>query len=234
MSLELSHILSPNGLPAPSGFPVAPYESIYKTVSARIANQPSYEHFAGAWNAIVYRYCEAVDQKDAFVDSIVKHGSAPPPKERYRQERILFDLFSSGFSTLESTFYGLYAIGIPIDPSHFSLSSEKDQQRVSPTSTKNAYLKAFPGDPISTALESIFGDGKYIQLREIRNILTHRTAPGRLMYLSLGTDDTPATEWKLKNIPIDKFIATDAVSELSRLLSQLLEVTADFVDRRYL
>lgn len=225
------YTLSPNGLIAPSDFPVSQYESIHKIIESKAAGHSLYDHYAGAWNALAYRFCASIDHKNAFIVSIKKHGSTPPPKERYLQERILFDFFSSGFSTFEATFYGLYVIGTFIAPTNFSLSSEKDQQKVSPSSTRNAYINAFPNNPILLSFTDLFADPEYQQLREIRNILTHRTAPGRRMYVSIGSDDTPSTEWKLNSIPVDESIVINAVQALSRLLTQLLNASDDFVKR---
>jgi hypothetical protein len=139
--------LKTNGLVAPAGFPIVPYEVIHKIVATARGNHPLYEHHAGAWNALAYRYRASVDCGNIFADLIKDHGTAPPPEQRYLQERALFDFFSSGFSVFESTFYGLYTIGAFLVPATFPLSSERDQQLVSPTRTRDAFARAFPGDP---------------------------------------------------------------------------------------
>lgn len=222
-SLSKNFLLSPNGIEMPISFPVSQYESIYKIVTT--------EHFSGAWNALAYRFRASVDHKDAFISSVREHGSTPPPEMRYSQEKILFDFFSSSFSAIEALFYGLYAIGTFISPSHFSLSSERDQQGVSPSKTQKTYAKAFPNDVILTSFSNLFSDSSFQQIREIRNILTHRTAPGRRMYVSIGNEDAPATEWKLNNVPIDESITENATQDLSRLLISLLSASEEFVKR---
>lgn len=233
-NVETSSLILPtNGLLVPTDFPIAQYAFVHKIIEAAQAKHPLYEHYAGAWNALSYRFRAAVDYGNFLVESLKKHGSTPLPEERYIQERILFDFFSSGFSVFESSFYGLYAIGAFISPADFSLASGKDQQHVTPNSTKDAFARAFSNDPIVTEFEKLFSDPEYQQWREIRNILTHRTAPGRRIYVSFGNDNAPATEWKLNNKPLDESIASKGRQELSRLLTHLLTATATFVETKF-
>jgi len=51
------------------------------------------------------------------------------------------------------------------------------------------------------------------------------------MYISIGSEEAPATEWKLNDVPVDESIVESAMSELSRLLLQLLTAGEDFVRR---
>lgn len=224
--------LKTNGLAVPRDFPTAPYEAVHEVVVQKCAQHDFYEHFSGSWNAVAYRFRASVDDGDAFVASLVAHGSAPKPEERYQQERALFGLFSNAFSAFESVFYGLFTLGAFITPAAFPLSSPKEQQQVSPTRTNEAFNKAFAGDPILTAFAALFKDPAFQQCREIRNILTHRTAPGRRLYVSVGADDAPPAEWKLNNIPIGASIATGNRADLARLLGDLLTATSAFVAAR--
>lgn len=222
-------VLRGNGLLVPSDFPTAPYESIYSAVEAYQAGHPLYEHHSGAWNALAYRFRAMTDSGEAFATLMKSHGSAPKPEERYLQEKALFDFFSAGFSVFECAFYGLYAIGAFLKQEIFVLSSARDQQQVSPAKTRDAFTKAFPADPILSAFAALFADPKYQEWREIRNVLTHRTAPGRRIYVSIGDDDAPPAEWKVNNSPLDSSIVSNGRRELSRLLTGLLTAGADFV-----
>lgn len=221
-----------NGLIASDDFPVVPYESIYEIVVAKQAGHPAYEHFAGAWNALAYRYKATVDSGEALVASFKAYGLSPQPSERYGQERLLFEFFSSGFSVFESLFYGLFALGVFLDPKFFSLLTAKDQQMVTPSRTKAAFVKAFPGDVILNELDALLADTAYQRWREIRNVLTHRAAPGRTMYVSLGDDDLPPTEWKLTRASLGDSVVVDGRRDLSRLMSGMLSATDIFVRGR--
>lgn len=121
------NILSPNGLSVPKAFPYTEYESVYKTVSGKLFSHEFYEHFSGSWNAIAYRYCACLDHGNEFMDSLSEDGSSPPPQDRYTQERILFNFFSSAFATFEALFYGMYSIGVFTAPTSFSLATEREQ-----------------------------------------------------------------------------------------------------------
>ena len=221
--------LPTNGLRVPEDFPVAPYNSIYRKVVATRAQHPLFEHHAGAWNALAYRFRSMVDTGQEFASSVADHGDSPSPAERYVQERALFDFYSAGFSVFECTFYGLYAIGAFLRPQTFSLATPEDQQKVTPSSTNRAYAKAFPGEPILRAFSSMFDDLEYQEWRAVRNVLTHRSAPGRVMYLSLGADNELPTEWKLNRKPIDATLTANGRRELVRLLAALLVAGDVFV-----
>lgn len=227
------NILQTNGLIVPTDFPNTQYEAVHKIIESTQSGHDLYEHYSGAWNALAYRFCASIDSGNIFVASLRTHGATPPPQERYTQERALFEFYSSGFSVFESTFYGLYTIGAFLEPSVFSLSSQRDQQRVSPSRARDAFTLAFPRDPILDTFTSIFGHQEYQRWREVRNVLTHRAAPGRRLYVSLGSEDTPLTEWKLNNTPLDESIATTGRQNLSRLLTDLLTGAAHFVATRF-
>src|SRR3989344_958539 len=113
--------LKSNGLNISEGFPIASYELIFEIINSAPKDSKLYEHFAGAWNAIAYRFQAVVEHGNAFAALIATHGSTPPPEERYAQEKTLFDFYSTGFSTFEATFYGLYTIGAFISPAEFPL-----------------------------------------------------------------------------------------------------------------
>lgn len=221
-----------NGLPPPEGFPTEPYNKIYDVVLATNPTHPLYEHWSGAWMALAYRYCAAVDCGAQFADLCSKHGASPGPEHRYLQEKALFEFFSTGFSAFECTFYGLYAIGAFVAPASFVLSSERDQQRISPASTKDAFWRAFPNDPILTAFSALFADSEYRRWKEIRNVLTHRTAPGRRIYVSIGGDEDLPTEWKLTSSPLDASIVAMGLDELSRLVTNLVSASSSFVEAK--
>ena len=224
--------LTTNGLVPADDFPTRPYEAIHETVSHSWGSHVLYDHYAGAWNAVAYRFHAAVDAAGVFQASLLTAGSSPTAEGRYHQDKALADFFGGGFSTFESVFYALHSIGAFLDANAFSLATPKAQQQVSPKQTSEVYRRAFPGDPILVAFEALFADPAYQEGREIRNILTHRTAPGRRMYVGIGKDDAPPTEWKLNNIPLDASMVPNRRRELARMLTSLIEGANVFVARR--
>lgn len=224
--------LKTNGLIPALDFPAEPYEAVHDLVVARWGNQEPYEHFAGAWNAVAYRFQSAVQVGADFESSLRIAGATPTPDERFRQDSALAEFFASGYSAFESVFYGLHAIGVLLEPAVFSLATPKSRQQVSPSQTTTTFKKAFPGDPFIAVLEAFTADLAYQEWREIRNVLTHRTAPGRRMYVGIGVDDAPATEWKLNDIAIDETLVPLRRAALARLLAQLMDGCATFLRSR--
>ncbi|MEH2551636.1 hypothetical protein V1283_008281 [Bradyrhizobium sp. AZCC 2262] len=231
---ESAEPLSVNGLVMPRDFPVASFEAVQRRIQPFAQTQNDlYIHFAGAWNAISYRYLSLVDDGETFTGSLKKHGSSPPAVERYNQERALFGFFSNGFSVFEAFFYGMFAIGALVKPTLFPLTTAADQQRVTPARTIDAYSRAFPGDAIVASMSGIYGDNAFKEYREIRNVLTHRSAPGRTFFLSIGSAEAPASQWKIRNIPLDESMASTRRAHVSMLLLRALDATRDFTDRTF-
>lgn len=224
--------LSNNGLSAHQNFPVAPYEAVHTKVGSRWSQEESYFHYTGAWNALAYRFHGAVDAGTRFQKSLADFGAHPAPQQRYQQEEALFSFFSNGFAAFEAMFYGLFAIGSFIDPQAFPLITPKEQQRVSPSYTADAFKRAFANDPILDAFTTLFADASYQRWREMRNVLTHRAAPGRRVYVGIGTDDAPPVEWKLNDLPLDAALAPKHQDELAQLISDVVIAIESFLNAR--
>jgi hypothetical protein len=226
--------LKTNGLVMPGDFPTAEYGTIFDRVSRRTnASGHVYDQFASAWNAVSYRYLAMTEDEQAFTALVTQ--TAPEPQIRYEQERALFGFFSNGFSVVESTFYGLFALGAMLSPAHFPIASPKEQQRISPQSTMAAFKAAFTNDAINSLISALTASTNYIEWREIRNILTHRAAPGRTFFVGIGGagDEPLPDQWKIKGIALDKKMAVSRRSQLADLLNQLLNGSQEFVERNF-
>ena len=196
--------VSTTGLLMPTEFPVAAYERIHAKVQPlRDASPAAMNEFAGAWNAISYRYVAFVECDEAFRNSLAAHGTAPPALERYNQERDLFGFFSNGFSTFESFFYAAFAMLCLLKPNDFQIGTPQQQRNVTGTNTVSAYRRAFTPNSIIEALETLLKDPTYVELREIRNILSHRSAPGRTIHVAFGDEPAP-DQWKIANIVLNE------------------------------
>ena len=222
--------LTMNGLAMPDDFPSAHVEEIYKRLLPLSETHIElYAQCAGAWNALSYRYLALVEYADAFSASLAKHGSAPSHDERYRQERQLFGFFSNGFSAFEALFYGMFAVGSFLDSTSFPLSSPKDERRVSASRTVDAYAHSFADDPIVSVLKSVVDDRAYTEWKEVRNVLTHRTAPGRILFVGIDETETPADQWKLFNITLDQAAMSTRREQASAILARVLAASERFV-----
>lgn len=224
--------LTPNGLAPHVDFPLGPYETVHAAVVARWSTAASYQQYSGAWNALAYRFHGAVEAGAKFQKSLRDSGSQPAPQQRFQQEEALFNFFSNGFAAFEALFYGLFAIGSFIDPGAFRLETQKEQQRVSPSHANETFKRAFVSDPILSAFANLLSDPAYQRWRDMRNVLTHRAAPGRRMYVGIGRNDAPAVEWKLNGLPLDAALVPGHQAELASLIADVLSATATFLATR--
>ena len=218
----------------PPDFPVVPFKKIQVGLRKKVdTTGVVYQEYSGAWNAVSYRFLAATQYSDDFTDSITKYGSSVNREERYRQEKNLFGFFTNGLSTLEAAFYGLFATGAFLNPSTFPMMTAKEHKYVSPERTHKAYSKAFPGEPILALFDQTFSDDGYVQLKDIRNVLAHRTAPGRTFYVSLDSSEPLPAEWKLFGLSIDHELTVTRRRDLARLLSTILVGTQAFIEAKF-
>jgi len=218
----------------PPDFPTTSFERTYSCARRRSSSCASaFEHFNAAWNAISFRYLALCDDGEAFTASVIAPDGGASLEQRYSQERHLFGLFSNGFSAFESFFYGMFAVGALLHPLEFPLATPKQQQAISPTSTEHAYARVFAGDPILPAFAAVLTDTAYKEWREIRNILTHRTAPGRTIFVNVGSDENLLARWKIYDIPLGAQTAPLRRGHAARLLSALLNASAVFTESRF-
>jgi hypothetical protein len=192
----------------------------------------TYVQFAGAWNAQAYRFLAVTEYEISLSASLETASGSARSEERFRQESDLFGFFSNGFSVFEASFYGLFAIGAFISPAKFPIFTAKDQQKISPASTSKAIAATFPREPLNSIIETVLTDPVYVEWREVRNILTHRAAPGRTFFVGIGDDGDIPDQWKIKSIPLDRKMAPMRRSELSRLLGMLLRGIDQFTTLR--
>lgn len=225
--------LSTNGLVMPSDFPVGPYEAVHARLPKDHSETTYYREYAGAWNAVAHRFLAAGQYSDDFTDSITKTAGSASVEARHYQEKSLFGFFTNGLSAIEATFYGLFAMGGFLNSGFFPMTTPEDQQNVTPRNTFTAYGKAFPGDPLLTILETALKDAAYQELKQIRNVLAHRTAPGRQIYLTVEGSEPMAEEWKLFNIPLDGSLTVRRRAQLARLLMNLLGGAEAFAKARF-
>jgi hypothetical protein len=226
--------LSINGLRMPTDFPTPDFEAVQsKLTTMERAQTEHYRHFAGSWNALSMRYMALVQYADTFSASVAAHGIGPCPKERYEQERLLFGFFSNGFSTFEAYFYGMFSIGAMLAPEHFPFASAADHQRVTASRTLDAYARAFASDPIISAFKALLSNPAYKEWREVRNVLTHRTAPGRTFFIGFDESDTPPTQWKLLNISLDHATMPSRRAQASVLITAAVKAAGAFVTARF-
>jgi hypothetical protein len=80
------------------------------------------------------------------------------------------------------------------------------------------------------AFQSVFADPAYREWKEVRNVLTHRTAPGRTIFVSIDSDEDLPPRWKINDIALDQQTATTRRAHAARMLTGLLEAATVFAE----
>jgi len=210
--------LTTTGLEMPEDFPREPYEAVYSLVAPFAEYQQiAWEEFGGAWNAVSYRFM-AVCQHGDLLQKLGRTDLTPI--ERYEEERCLFGFFISAYATFESAIYGTFAIGSLSNAQVFPIETEEDRKRISASQLLEK-LTSFNA-PISKRIGEILKSAPYKKLKQIRNVLNHRTAPGRIF--------TPADAppiWRLNKTILDRQMVGARRADFTPLLRTFLEATHD-------
>jgi hypothetical protein len=224
----------------PNDFPILPYDNVHKRIVARNATTPIpnnlLDHYQGAWNAIAYRFRACAEHSDAFTASIQRVGVANPLEERYNQERDLFGFFLSGLSTLESAAYAFFAIGSILDSSQFPMQTNADLRKVSLRFTGDKYAAFYPTDALTTKLVQLQTSPEFEAWGSLRNILAHRTAPGRhhinsaTINFATGAVTNQQTKAEMKGlaVPLDNTTTVTRRSWLSQTLNEVVDAAERF------
>jgi hypothetical protein len=216
----------------PPDFPTAAFERTYVAIGRHRWSQPQpYEQFNAAWNAISIRFLTLTAAADSYALAIKQQSSGNAFEARYQQERYLFEFFVNALAAIESHFYGLFAIGAILKATAFPFTTDKQQQAVSPSSTQRMYAAHFIGDAINGVIGFILGDTDYSELKVVRNVLAHRTAPGRTVYASAATPPPP--KWKLVGMVIDDTTLVGRRANVARVLTTLITASATFVEAQF-
>jgi hypothetical protein len=191
----------------------------------RERNPVSGSQWAGAWNAVVYRFMSCAEHDEQFTSSVAKSGASPRQPERYIQDRELFEFFVSGLASFEAFHYALFAIGSIVSPAHFPFASGGDFKRVTTAIVLKTYRTAFPMESLTSSLHRWQSDKVIIQWNEIRNILVHRALPGRTFFA--GGEEDGLTLWS-NGISIDQTTTSSRRKWLANALTHLLQEAQQF------
>jgi hypothetical protein len=210
----------------PPDFPAEPYESIQQRVSVDLgeSHPEPRKLFAGGWNAVRYRYLACTEHDRDFTHSIQQERTH---LERYHQERDLFGFFVTGLSTIESLCFALYAIGSIVKPNEFPIGTDRNLREITPARTARQFAESFQGEPLTTALEQLTNSGEFAEWSRLRNVLAHRTTPGRGIYV--GGPQHGTIEWA--GINLDDETTPSRRRWLSEVVRGLLEAGDLFTTR---
>jgi hypothetical protein len=214
------------GFDVPSDFPIGLLESVHANVSDPDPHRPQtsseWREWAGACNAVLYRFMACAEHSDALVASL-RASTSPELPERYRQEKLLFSFFAEGLSSLESLYYGSYSIGALVDP--IGLDPNRNAKQITPRLVTERFEDVFATDPFTSKLRQVLDSSDHDRWRATRNVLTHRAAPGRTHHE--GGPTSGETYWQGDLLDPAEFTARRAW--LCSALAEILEPLDSFV-----
>jgi hypothetical protein len=173
------------GFDVPDDFPITELGAFHAAVTThKETHAVEWAEWASGCNGVLYRYVQAAAADESFTASVVAHGAAPVIDERVAQETALFAFFTAGLSSLECLAYGLCFVGAIVDPVAFALTTTP--QRVWVSSVTDAYSQRFPQEQLAKTLHAVSTDPELASFKDVRNVLTHRAAPGRAHGVTLA------------------------------------------------
>ncbi len=149
--------LSTNGLIMPQDFPVAEYSLCTKELSPARAQFPKFMS-SSAGRGMLWRTAFSLLQSTVplcpsrWPQAPARHRSKGPNKNAICSD---FLVTASRYSNPPFTDYLPSAL---LSPTAFPISTPRDQQRISPSSTLDALTKAFAGDPIIGVTSTILSE----------------------------------------------------------------------------
>ena len=96
----------------------------------------------------------------------------------FEEDQLLYEFFSHSYSLIESFCFGAYFVGSQISPSHFD--PDPNLRFINPRKTCNCFEQFDMNAGFTGALRAVL-DSKEHDAIDIRNLLSHRFSPGRII-----------------------------------------------------
>ncbi|HVA84716.1 MAG TPA: hypothetical protein VNF73_00215 [Candidatus Saccharimonadales bacterium] len=188
--------LSTVGFEPPADFPQDHYDAIHHRLE-HFANSPqgqTWRQFAGAWNAVAYRFQACAEYDESFRSDFARLGVNAGGLDRYRQQRDTYGCIVNACSVIEAFYYAAYAIGSLLRPTDFPITSDSEQRAIKPESATTHFERYFAGDRFAAALRALIDDPSWTALDDMRNVLIHRAAWAKAVVRSAGGPATAAVD----------------------------------------
>jgi hypothetical protein len=167
------------GLIFPDSFPVPELEAL-SARAARISHtDDQWRHVGGGLSAVEYRSHAARRAHRRLAESFRRHGDAPRPAERARQEEAAFVFFASATAAIESLCYAIFATGNLFDSRRFPLATPGQRRQVAPAYLAQRIRKGGTADKLADLLDKLARQRRWGRLYEWRAILIHRASVPR-------------------------------------------------------
>ena len=242
----------PNVLVMPANFP-AEYANFGRATGPFFAKATSDQdrndilhrrtHFDWAWQAVRYRYRLCAECNDEF--RVLQRN----PSDRaqagwfdqeytYKLERCIYTFFMGGLSVFENLGFSLYYLGESVQPASFPFVSSP--KKIMLTSTSQAYMAAFPQEPITDRLAELLQNPTFKTIDTFRNILAHRLSGRDSSYAVSATDRngthtyTEEKTWEVpgttQSLPFDAEMLQRFLDEITTMLTTLTKAALEFAE----
>jgi len=228
------------GFTPPPDFPVEAYNKVHQCLNKyKDTHEVQWTLFGLGWNGLAYRYRAMAEYDEEFTNSVKISGNSPPPEERYKQGKALFDFFVNAVSVIECFSFSIYCIASIIKPDVFPVSQSGDLE-FTPTNFAERFDINFQNDSLSVAIQQCFHDSTYWKMNDIRRVLIHRGMPPRRFYKGgerngMATMPTnlpaPSDQWRF-DFSVDEQTTTMFRKWLGDALKELVDSSVDFCTGR--
>jgi hypothetical protein len=181
MGILISGVLD---LEMPSEFPTRAYDSALNRLTVGGLSSLTAEHCRAGWLGVGFRYLAVVEGDERFAESLREHGSAPPMPERVDQEHALFQFSAAACSVIECFAYSVHSAAAGLGVPGFRVSAESDRRGVNRTTTATRLETDLPNHVLPKTLVAVLGSTQWEALTITRNVLLHRAAPPRQVFLT--------------------------------------------------
>jgi len=214
--------------PTPASFPIVAYESVQKRMGPQQPLHPNeWRHHTGGWNAVHYRIIGCEKCVGRYTDSFAISGVAPQLDEQIAQDNALFGFFVYALSAIESYFFAMHAVASILAPADFPMATEQDLKRITPKVTIQRFDRKFGGNVVSTVMKQTVSEAEYQEWKDLRNVLVHRSVPGRLFFQPSRSTPRDA-DWMDMGIVLNLNTLDSRYPWLTSVLERLIGVADQF------
>jgi len=231
-------VLPAMGIKIPPNFPVEAYLKVKSNLEIVPSNKRI--SFNLAWAGIAFRYRASYEYGEQFTNSIIKYTGAPPPEERYKQEKYLLGFFVNAISTLECFFFSTYCIAAIVKPNEFPMKVE-DDLKVYPWTVVKKFNENYKSCNLTKKQSKCCDDVICKEMYSMRDVFSHRGLPTRTFYHGGARDGiatmpknpkAPSDQW-LSDFRLDDQMTSSYITWLSATLEELIEATNSFCKEKF-
>ena len=116
-------------------------------------------------------------------------------ERKFEEDQLLYGFFTNALSAMESFCFGAYFIGTVLSPSHFEPNPKL--RCMDPKLTRNCFEKFATNSAFTKALKTSIDSQEYRTISAVRNMLSHRIIPGRIINASTRAGVDLPDSWNL-------------------------------------